>query len=141
VVGEAGPEPVAAGLPEIALVLVATAVALTGLALGWLVYGSGLIDWAAVRVRLGVLQRALSRGWYVDDVYGSVVVVPGKVTSAFLAYVFDQRVIDGAVNGLGSAFGRLAGTGRRVQTGLVRSYALVFLLGAVALLLFVVWRS
>jgi NADH-quinone oxidoreductase subunit L len=141
VVGEAVHEPVATGFPEIALVLIATAVALAGVAFGWLVYGSGLIDWAAVRVRLGVLQRALARGWYVDDVYGSVVVLPGKVTSAFLAYVFDQRVIDGAVNGLGAAFGRLAGTGRRVQTGLVRSYALVFLLGAVALLLFVVWRS
>jgi NADH-quinone oxidoreductase subunit L len=141
VVGEAGHDPVAAGLPEFTLVLIATAVAVAGLAVGWLVYGSGLIDWAAVRVRLGVLQRALARGWYVDDVYGSVVVVPGKVTSAFLAYVFDQRLIDGAVNGLGSAFGRLAGTGRRVQTGLVRSYALVFLLGAVSLLLFVVWRS
>jgi NADH-quinone oxidoreductase subunit L len=141
VVGEGRHEPVAAGLPEFALVLIATTVALAGIALGWLVYGSGLIDWAAVRVRLGTLQRALARGWYVDDVYGSVVVLPGKVTSAFLAYVFDQRVIDGAVNGLGAAFGRLAGTGRRVQTGLVRSYALVFLLGAVALLLFVVWRS
>jgi NADH-quinone oxidoreductase subunit L len=141
VVGEGGHERVATGLPEIALVLIATAVALAGLAVGWLVYGSGVIDWAAVRVRLGVIQRALARGWYVDDVYGSVVVLPGKVTSAFLAYVFDQRVIDGAVNGLGAAFGRLAGTGRRVQTGLVRSYALVFLLGAVALLLFVVWRA
>jgi NADH-quinone oxidoreductase subunit L len=141
VVGESGHEPVATGLPEIALVLIATAVALAGVAVGWLVYGSGVIDWAAVRVRLGVVQRALARGWYVDDLYGSVVVLPGKVTSAFLAYVFDQRVIDGAVNGLGSAFGRLAGTGRRVQTGLVRSYALVFLLGAVALLLFLVWRA
>jgi len=141
VVGEAGHEPVATGLPEITLVLIATTVALAGVALGWLVYGSGVIDWAAVRVRLGVVQRALARGWYVDDVYGSVVVLPGKVTSAFLAYVFDQRVIDGAVNGLGATFGRLAGTGRRVQTGLVRSYALVFLLGAVALLVFVIWRT
>jgi NADH-quinone oxidoreductase subunit L len=141
VVGAGRHEQLATGLPEFALVLIATTVALAGIALGWLVYGSGLIDWAAVRVRLGMLQRALARGWYVDDVYGSVVVLPGKVTSAFLAYVFDQRVIDGAVNGLGAAFGRLAGTGRRVQTGLVRSYALVFLLGAVALLLFVVWRT
>jgi NADH-quinone oxidoreductase subunit L len=140
VVGRAVHEPVVA-LSEAALVLIATAVALAGIALGWLVYGSGLIDWAAVRVRLGVVQRALQRGWYFDDVYGAVIVLPGKVTSAFLAYVFDQRVIDGAVNGLGTAFGRLAGAGRRVQTGLVRSYALVFLLGAVALLLFALGRS
>jgi NADH-quinone oxidoreductase subunit L len=141
VVGEPAHETVAGGLPEIALVLIATAVALAGIALGWLVYGSGLIDWAAVRVRLGVLQRALARGWYVDDAYGSFVVLPGKAASAFLAYVFDQRWIDGAVNGLGISVGRLAGAGRRVQTGLVRSYALVFLLGAVALLLFVLGRS
>ena len=55
--------------------------------------------------------------------------------------MFDLRVIDGAVNGLGRAFGGLAGAGRRLQSGLVRTYALAFLAGVVALILVVVVRA
>jgi NADH-quinone oxidoreductase subunit L len=129
------------GLSEVVLSVIATLVATAGLALGWLVYGSGAIDWMALRSRLAPAHRAMARGLYVDDAYGLLFVLPGKAASAFTAYVFDQRVIDGAVNGLGEAFRRLAGAGRRVQTGLVRSYALGFLLGAVALVLILVARS
>jgi NADH-quinone oxidoreductase subunit L len=62
-------------------------------------------------------------------------VLPGKAASAFTAYVLDQRVVDGAMNGIGTGFGRLATVGRKVQSGLVRTYALAFLLGVVAILL------
>jgi NADH-quinone oxidoreductase subunit L len=132
---------VAVGFSESALVGIAVAVAAVGILIGWLVYASGLIDWAALRVRLGLVHRTLARGWFIDDIYGRLLVLPGKALSAFTAYVFDQRVIDGAVNGLGNAVTRLATVGRRVQSGLVRAYALAFLLGAVGLLVVVVGRS
>jgi NADH-quinone oxidoreductase subunit L len=134
-------EHTAGGLSELALSLIATVVAAAGIGLGWLVYGSRWIDWTALRVRWATAQRALARGFYLDDAYGTMLVVPGKAASAFLAYVFDGRVVDGAVNGLGEAFARLAGVGRRVQSGLVRTYALAFLLGAAGLLLLVLGRS
>ncbi len=130
------------GLSELALSVIATGVALVGLAVGWFLYGSGRIDWRALRARFSGVQRTLARGFYVDDAYGAVLVTPGKAASAFTAYVFDNRVVDGAVNGLGWLFGRAASRGRRVQTGLVRTYALGFLLGAVLLLLVVAfWGS
>jgi NADH-quinone oxidoreductase subunit L len=133
--------PAEGGLSELLLSVIASLVAATGLALGWLVYGSGLIDWAALRSRLALVHRTLQKGFYLDDAYGLLFVLPGKAGSAFTAYVFDQRVIDGSVNGLGEAVRRLAGVGRRLQTGLVRSYALAFLLGAVALVLALVVRT
>jgi NADH-quinone oxidoreductase subunit L len=141
VVGEAEHEVAAGGLSELSLSAIATVVALAGMALGWFVYGSGRIDWQAIRARFPGVQRALGRGFYVDDAYGGLLVVPGKAASAFTAYVFDARVIDGGVNGLGRAFSRLAGVGRRVQTGLVRTYALAFLLGAAAIVFLMVVRS
>jgi NADH-quinone oxidoreductase subunit L len=52
----------------------------------------------------------------------------------------DDRVIDGAVDGVGSEVGRASRLAPRIQQGLVRSYALAFLLGAVALLLFLAVR-
>jgi NADH-quinone oxidoreductase subunit L len=135
VVGRAEAGAAAGGLSELALSVIATAVALVGIAVGWFLYGSGRIDWMALRARFRGVQRTLARGFYVDDAYGALLVTPGKAASAFTAYVFDARVIDGAVNGLGRLFGRAAGRGRRVQTGLVRTYALGFLLGAVLVLL------
>jgi NADH-quinone oxidoreductase subunit L len=130
-----------AGLSETALIAIAVGVAAAGILIGWFVYGSGLIDWAALRVRLGLVQRTFARGWFIDDLYGSVLVLPGKAVSAFAAYVLDQRVIDGAVNGLGNVVARLAAAGRRVQSGMVRRYALAFLLGVVGLLVLAVGRS
>jgi NADH-quinone oxidoreductase subunit L len=130
-----------AELSEFLLSTIASVVALVGLGVGLVVYASRWVDWTALRVRLALVHTTLSKGFFIDDAYGALLVLPGKAASAFLAYVFDQRVIDGAVNGLGDGFRRLAGMGRRVQTGLVRSYALAFLLGAVALVLLVVVRS
>jgi NADH-quinone oxidoreductase subunit L len=77
---------------------------------------------------------------YVDDLYASAVVAPGRAGSALLARV-DTRVVDGAVNGVGGVVQRLAAVGRRVQTGLVRTYALGFLLGALALLVYMGVRA
>jgi hypothetical protein len=54
--------------------------------------------------------------------------------------VFDRRVIDGTANGLGRGFSALAVAGRRVQTGLVRTYALAFLLGVVGVLWYLAVR-
>jgi NADH-quinone oxidoreductase subunit L len=129
-----------AGPSELVLAIVSVAIALAGMALAWLVYLSGSIDWQALRVRLGGAKRTLQRGFYVDDFYGGAVVGPAKLGSAFLAYVLDRRIVDGAANGLGRLFAVTAGVGRRVQTGFVRNYALAFLLGAVAILLYLAVR-
>ena len=131
-----GEEGLGAGL----LVVLSQVVALGGLLVTWLVYASGRVDWLAVRVRTASAQRFLSRGMYVDDLYANVLVAPGKAGSAFLAYVVDARVVDGAVNGFGIFFQWLSRVGRRVQTGLVRSYALGFLIGALLLLAYVGFR-
>ncbi|WP_224389252.1 NADH-quinone oxidoreductase subunit L [Pseudonocardia sp. ICBG1293] len=55
---------------------------------------------------------------------------PGIALTRLLAW-FDDRGIDGAVNGTASAFGGGSSRLRRLQTGFVRSYALSMLGGAV----------
>jgi NADH-quinone oxidoreductase subunit L len=140
VVGEAEAH-AAGGLSEVGLSVIASIVAAAGIVLAWVVYGSGRVDWQAMRARFGGVRRALNRGLYVDDAYGALLVAPGKAAAGFSADVLDLRVLDGAVNGIGRAFLRLAGVGRRLQTGLVRTYALAFLLGAAALVFLVVVRS
>ena len=51
------------------------------------------------------------------------------------------RVVDGAVNGVGSLVRHLAGVLRRFQNGLVRTYAAGAAIGAVALLLWFLSRA
>jgi NADH-quinone oxidoreductase subunit L len=78
--------------------------------------------------------------YYVDEAYMAGVVQPLRLLGGFLADAVEERSIDGAVNGLARLVG-LAGEGlRRLQTGLVRNYALAMFVGAVVVLVyFVVW--
>jgi NADH-quinone oxidoreductase subunit L len=125
------------GLSEVALGAISVGVALAGIAAGWLVWGSGRVDPMALRERFAGLQRFLQRGWFVDDLYAGTLVPAGRALAGFSSTGLDHRVVDGIVNGVGVLVQRLATVGRRVQTGLVRNYALALLLGAVALFAYV----
>ena len=123
------------GLSTAALLVIATAIALGALAVAWWVYASGRVDRLALRERLQPLPRAARNGWYVDRAYSTVIVDPATAAARFSANVFDRKVIDGAVNGIGAGTRRLAASARLLQTGFVRTYALGFFLGAVGVLL------
>ena len=76
----------------------------------------------------------------MDRLYGSVIVRPLFATSEFLARVVDHGVIDRAVDGIGAAALGWASGLRRLQTGYVVNYALTMLVGAVALIGFLLAR-
>ena len=128
-----------AGPSEGVLAVISTLVATAGVALAWYVWGSGRVNWLALRERLGV-QPALRAGFGIDALYASVNQVVGKGVAGFLAFTVDRRWIDGLVNAIGAGTMSLSGIARRVQTGLVRTYALALLLGAVGLLLYLGFR-
>ncbi len=129
-----GPVPHGEGLSTLALSVIATVIALGALAIAWLVYASGRVEWLTLRERLQPLPRAARNGWYVDQAYSTLFVNPGTAAARFTANVFDTKVVDGLVNGVGAGTRRLAAGARLVQTGFVRSYALAFFLGAVGVL-------
>jgi NADH-quinone oxidoreductase subunit L len=118
----------------------ATGVAAVGAIIAWLLYGSRRVDWLALRARFAPAWRALAERLYVDQVYEFFTVTLGRALAAFLAVTIDQRTIDGAVNGVAELVGTSARSGRRLQSGLVRSYALGVLGGAVLIVAFLVFR-
>ena len=122
------------------LSVVATGMAAIGAGIAWLLYGSGRVDWLAMRARFASAWRALAERLYVDQVYELFTVTLGRAFAAFLAVTIDQRTIDGAVNGVAELVGTAARSGRRLQSGLVRSYALGVLGGAVLIVAFLVFR-
>jgi NADH-quinone oxidoreductase subunit L len=132
-----GAAPNGAGLSVVTLGVIATTVTVAALLLTWLLYGSGIVDWLAMRERLEPLATAMQNGLYVDRAYDRVLIQPGEALARISAFVIDAVIIDGAANAIGAGVRRLADRGRLIQTGFVRSYALVLFLGAVGVLAFV----
>ncbi|MDW8167806.1 MAG: NADH-quinone oxidoreductase subunit L [Acidobacteriota bacterium] len=79
--------------------------------------------------------RLLENKYYVDEVYEALIVRPIVRGSTVLLWkVFDVALIDGAVNGVASVVAACGAVLRRLQTGLVRSYVVMFLIGALIVL-------
>jgi len=82
----------------------------------------------------------LRRAWYLDAGLFRLVGGPGRRAASLLA-TGDRVVIDGAVNGAGRLVVAAGTVLRRLQSGYVRRYALAMVIGAVALLAFIVARA
>jgi NADH-quinone oxidoreductase subunit L len=91
--------------------------------------------------RLGIAGRLFGHAYYYDEAVGRLVAGPVTRLADWLDRTVDTGIIDGAVNGIGRLFRDLGGRARRVQTGLVRNYALGVFVGAVALLVFMLVRG
>jgi len=116
------------GTTALALAAVSVGFGLAGIALAAMLYRGRVPSEGAG------LWRVVGRGYYVDDVYAQVFARTGKLGAAWLAFRFDTRVVDGAVEGVGGLTRRIGGWLRPLQTGFVRSYGVIMLTGIVALL-------
>jgi NADH-quinone oxidoreductase subunit L len=122
------------GEPVIAsgvLMVVTFVLVVLGAALAWRMYWQSTVPETAPRGSL--LTRAARRDLFQDDLNEAVFMRPGQYLTRSLVFV-DNRGIDGAVGALAALVGGLGGRLRRVQSGLVRSYAASMLAGVVILL-------
>ncbi len=126
------------------IALIATAGAVGMGYLGWWVYTTN-----AARIKIGGKDPAyrysgdiwegMEEAWYFDRLYQRTVVAGFERLADFLARVFDPQGVDGLVMGIGRFFGGLANGVRALQTGYVRTYALVFTVGVLLVLGFMLW--
>jgi NADH-quinone oxidoreductase subunit L len=118
------------------LAAISVVVALIGIVVAWRLYSRRDAAEEAWTAGLPSLWRRMGHAYYVDDVYGTLVVAPGKLLAAWSAFVLDKKVIDGAVIGVGTVVRRIGAALRPLQNGFVRSYALSIAAGVVGL---VIW--
>ena len=85
--------------------------------------------------------RWVRNGYYLDDIYGNTIVLPGKLASAWVAFVADVRGIDGLVNGAGVLVRRIGSALRPLQSGFVRHYSTVLVVGTVGVLWWFLMRG
>jgi NADH-quinone oxidoreductase subunit L len=81
------------------------------------------------------LYRTILNKYYVDEIYRGVVVKPLESLSYWFWRIFDVRVIDGLVDGVGGVVVAAGTVLRLFQNGYVGTYAFFFVLGVVILLI------
>ena len=124
-----------AGLTEWDALAIALAVSLAGMVVAWAIYGRGRKAPAAAPAA-GPILRLIKGKFFVDEAIDALVLRPYRALCR-LSAAFDETVVDGLVNGVGAAAELASQVGRYAQTGYVRNYALVFFLGTVAILYWV----
>ncbi len=116
------------------LILISVVVALLGIFLAYVFYLKKPGIPKNLVSRFPFLYKLLYNKYYVDEIYNAIFVNSTIKGSKFVYKNIDLKIIDGAVNGSASTasfFGRILSC---LHTGLIKDYALVFLLGATILI-------
>ncbi|HYM79884.1 MAG TPA: NADH-quinone oxidoreductase subunit L [Candidatus Limnocylindria bacterium] len=86
-----------------------------------------------LREQYAALHALFSNKYWVDELYDAVVVAPIHRGSLRLWRFWDEKIVDGTVNGVGYVFEGASAVLRLFQTGFVGTYAWFFTLGVVLL--------
>jgi len=118
------------------LIALSIAVAGSGIALAFRIYarGPGSTGSEPLAERAPALHRTLANKYWVDELYDAIVVRPLHALSLRLWRFWDEKVVDGTVNGLARTLEGLSAISRLFQTGFVGTYALFLTLGVAALI-------
>jgi len=114
------------------LLVVAILIAVSGVVAAIAVYSKG---------KFKIIEpKILADAWRYDSAVSAIVGGPGRAAFGGVA-AFDAKIVDGAVNGIGTEVRAASGLLRKIQSGLVRSYAFVIGLGAVVVLAWFLLRG
>jgi len=126
---------------ELTLMIVSTAVAVSGIGIAIYFFLRHRKAADGMAARFAGLYRLLQHKYYVDEIYDATVVQPIRIVSQEgLWKIVDVRVIDGTVNLVGRVVEGSSQELRRTQTGSVRAYAASLFLGVVLILGYYLWR-
>jgi NADH-quinone oxidoreductase subunit L len=121
------------GLPPVILSAIALGVAIIGIVFAWVLYLRNPELPARMAASVRALYRLLLRKYFIDELYNRVISGPLFWLARYVLFRgIDVGVIDGIVNGTGLGF-EGGGEGlRRLESGNVRHYAFIYLLGVLA---------
>ena len=83
--------------------------------------------------KVSVFTKAARKDLFQDSFNEAVLMRPGQKLTSGLVYT-DEAIVDGAVRGVGFTLATVSGWVRKLQNGYVRTYALVMLIGLLALI-------
>jgi NADH-quinone oxidoreductase subunit L len=116
-----------AGGPELLVMAISIVIALFGIWVAYVFYRKKTELPGKFASAAGPLYDLVHHKYFVDEIYAATVVKPIRTTSDFFLWrFFDIRIVDGMVNGVAQVMGNFGTIARKVQTGLVSNYALIF---------------
>jgi NADH-quinone oxidoreductase subunit L len=131
----AGHDAAAEESTERMLMALSTGIALTGIGLAWFFWIRNRKAAATVARSATPIYTLLLNKYYVDEIYNAVIVQPIKHLSTLVLWkAADAGLIDGTVNGVGSAVRGSSMSLRRLQSGSIRAYAGSLFFGVVLIL-------
>lgn len=117
------------------LMLASVTIAAIGTAVGIRLFSSDHTQLlSSITTRLRPLYEGSRSRWYFDDLNDLVFVQAGGRVARALWW-FDRRVVDGAVNGVGTIASSSGRGLRQIQTGRVQNYALGIAVGLIAMVI------
>ena len=152
---------------ELALMILSTIVAVSGVYVAYRLYGAKYVRTAAEDPlrRLGRFYVILEHKFYFDELYGATIVRGGlalsRLASLFDTYVIDGivnaagkvtlvfsrasrwidvNIVDGIVNAVGWVTGKTGGILRFLQTGQIQNYLMLVLIGVVLMAVLYLYR-
>ena len=123
---------------EITLMVVTVVLVLISIFFAYLLYKKKTEISTSLAEKLSGLKNLLLNKYFVDELYGAVIVRPLVYFSLFLWKVFDVVIIDGFINGIASWYDDMSAVARTAQTGRVRTYATIFLSGVILVLAYLI---
>jgi NADH-quinone oxidoreductase subunit L len=126
---------------EALLSALSVAVALSGVVVAWAFY----LKWPGLAYvvvwKAKALYELVLNKYYIDQIYDTLVSRPLFFIAQYVLFRgVDHLAIDGLVNGTGLTIEASSEVVRHSETGNVQHYALVYLLGAVAIAAFYLYR-
>jgi NADH-quinone oxidoreductase subunit L len=115
-------------LPHSLIPILTVGLSALGALIAWLLFGRRETSLERPR-NVSALVTAARKDLYGNAINENLFARPGVWITRFSVY-FDNRGVDGAVNGMAALLGGTSGRLRRTQTGFVRSYALSMLGGS-----------
>jgi NADH-quinone oxidoreductase subunit L len=120
---------------------VGTLIALAGIGIAYLLYVRQPGTTARLIERLRPVYTLLLNKWYFDELIDVLIVRPALAFGSFCNRTFERVVVQGIVNGTVDVVRGAGGVVRTVQSGFVRSYALLLVTGFAALGLYFLIQS
>ena len=82
------------------------------------------------------LPNIIYNKYFVDDIYNNIISKPINIASGFLNSIFETKILDGIINGVGKITYRVSSLLRLTQSGRVDGYFFAMVIFIVALLIF-----
>jgi NADH-quinone oxidoreductase subunit L len=114
--------------------IVGTVIGLAGIAIAYRLWVADTAAPARIRARLAALHRLFVNKWYFDELIDLGIVRPFAWFGRFARNTFERLIVNGLlVGGTSGVVGAASAAVRAVQSGFLRAYAALLLLGLAGL--------